>query len=163
MSNPYRKKKLINLQLQLKLIGTFTAISCFAALAQVVLLSQSMISLSEELGDASAEFRKRLPEVLASDVGWTLGFLIPFMLLVGVHITHKVAGPVYRIDCYLGEVAEKGEVTIPCRVRDEDEMQLLVRSVNAAFERLVADRLAEQGETDTSEPPVELDEERKAA
>ena len=154
MSKFPRKKKLVNFGLQLKLIGTFMAVSCFAALAQVILLSNSMMDVSQDMGPASEAFVKRLPPVLTSDIISTFAFLLPFMFLIGLHITHRVAGPLYRIDCYLDEVARTGELPGVCKVREGDELQALVSALNLAFARLEADRSG--AEPTPAERPADL-------
>jgi signal transduction histidine kinase len=71
--------------------------------------------------------------------------LLPTMLVVGILVTHRIAGPVYRFEQYLGALA-RGENPGPCHIRRGDELQELCQQINAAFETL----RARAGRADTS-------------
>lgn len=140
MANYKRKSVLVQRRLQLKLIGIFFAICSLAALLQVALMAQSFLSIAHATPEGAEAIRAALPGLLAKNLAWTLMLLIPFMLLVGMNLTNKVAGPAYGIHKYLGEVIESGRIARPCTVRDGDELGGLANAVNAAFARIEQDR-----------------------
>ena len=50
-------------------------------------------------------------------------------------ITHRVAGPLYRVKKHLLDVAE-GKTTVDIKFRDKDYFQDLVVSINLVIERI---------------------------
>ncbi len=144
MAKMQRKKKLNKPRLQLKMIGIFLAISGFAAFGQALLLSQSLMSLSVTIEDPTVArtVHDAMPGILTTNLLWTALFLLPFIFLVGLHVTHRIAGPAYRIERYLREVAETGQVQEPCMVRQDDELQNLAESINRTFQSLQAETQA---------------------
>jgi hypothetical protein len=142
-----RKIKLNNPKLQLRMIGIFLAISGFAAFGQVLLLAQSLMDLGLSLDDpeVARAVQEALPGMLASNLMWTTLFLLPFSLLVGIHVTHRVAGPAYRIEKHLEDLADGLDPKKPCFLRQDDELQELSSAMNSAFVRL-------SSATETQEP-----------
>ncbi|MEZ5973933.1 MAG: hypothetical protein R3F33_16875 [Planctomycetota bacterium] len=153
MSHTPRKKKLNKPKLQLKMIGVFLAISSFAAFGQALLLSQSLMEVGLRIEDTQVArtVQDAMPGLLMRNLLWTALFLLPFMLVVGVHVTHRIAGPAYRIENYLRKVSEDGDISEPCRVRDQDELQNLAGSINQAFTRL-RNRAQEEASAPATEP-----------
>ena len=130
-----RKKKLINSRLQLKLIGVFLAVSCVASLFQVVMLNRSMMNLATRLpsdGDLLLSF---VPSILITNVLLTFAVLAPLTFLIGLLVTHRVAGPAYNMTRYCESIA-RGETPGPCRIRTDDELWELCNALNAAITRL---------------------------
>ncbi|MEZ5973934.1 MAG: hypothetical protein R3F33_16870 [Planctomycetota bacterium] len=127
-----RTRKLIDKSLQLRLVGAFVAVGCVATLFQVVLLNQSMLSLSQSMPSNGDLLLAETPGVLARSVLITLGVLIPAMTLVGILVTHRIAGPAYRMRMYCNEIAASGEVTYKCRIRQHDELQSMCEVLNEA-------------------------------
>ena len=61
--------------------------------------------------------------------------LLPLMLVVGVLVTHRVAGPIYRFEQHLGAIA-RGEDPGVCRIRKTDELHDLCRIINEAVDAM---------------------------
>ena len=138
MAGIHRKKKLINSRLQLRLIGVFLAVSCVASLFQVVLLNRSMMDLAQRLPGDGDLLLGHLPTVLLVNIGLTFAVLAPLTFLIGLAVTHRVAGPAYNMTRYCQALA-RGEEPGPCKVRDKDELQDLCAALNAAVARLRED------------------------
>ncbi|MCA9000286.1 MAG: hypothetical protein KDB61_00085 [Planctomycetes bacterium] len=134
-----RTRKLIDKSLQLKLVGAFIAVGCVATLFQVILLNQSMLNLSADLGPEGDALLSATPSILTRGILVTLGLLVPALTLVGILTTHRIAGPAYRMRCYFQEIAKSGNVTYKCRIRKHDELQGMCDLVNRAVERVQAD------------------------
>lgn len=145
-----RKKKLVNSGLQLRLIGAFGGLAALACLFQVYLVHSTLMPVIRT--SKGPPDNAELYGVLINNVTITFAVLFPLMLVVGVLITHRVAGPIYRFEQHLTAIA-KGENPGVCRIRQGDELQGLCDAINAAMPNLVA-------ETDSSDETVE---ERKAA
>lgn len=130
-----RKKRLINKRMQLKMIGVFAAIGLVSALFQIVLVNSSLITIAREAEAGGDYILQQSRPMMLRNVLWTIAALIPLMTCVGIVVTHRVAGPAYRMTQHCKEIAEGGPVTT-CRIRKNDEMQDLCAAMNAAFERL---------------------------
>jgi hypothetical protein len=64
---------------------------------------------------------------------FSFAVLLPSVLAIGVLLTFRVAGPIYRFERYLEDVAA-GRDTGPCRIREGDQLQELCDRINAALE-----------------------------
>ncbi|MCA9000287.1 MAG: hypothetical protein KDB61_00090 [Planctomycetes bacterium] len=133
-----RKKRVTKPRLQFRMIGMFLAISGFAALGQVLLLGQSLMNLEGKVDnpEVARAVQEALPGMLANNLMWTALFLVPFTLIVGIHMTHRVAGPASRIEKHLADLADGAEPKTPCFLRKEDELKELAGAMNNAFVRL---------------------------
>lgn len=131
-----RTNRLVRKPLQIKLIAVFGAMACAATLVQIALLGQAFASLAGQLPAIRDQIYSALPGLLLRNLLWALGFLIPCVLLVGLRVTHRVAGPAYRIARHLDELRTQGASGATCRIRSHDHLQGLVKALNAAVERL---------------------------
>ena len=136
MSTHYkRRKKLIKPALQLKVIGVFLGTASIAVLVQTILMSRAL-STVPELSDAEhSVLLTALPRILTTNLVISLAVLVPLILLIGITVTHRIVGPVYRFECYLGELA-RGEAKGPCRIRKNDELHDLCAAINEVSERV---------------------------
>ncbi len=153
-----RTRKLIDKSLQLRLVGAFISVGCVAALFQVVLLNNSMLELSGELAKNGDILLAKTPDLLTRCLLATLGLLIPALALVGILITHRIAGPAYRMRCYFQEIEASGKVTYKCRIRKHDELQGMCNLVNKAVERVQKDLSCGNTEEEISGSQRALDE-----
>jgi len=128
-----RKRKLINTELQSKLILTFLTISCITTLFQVVLMNSSLVEVSQHLPRDSRLLLAALPGLLVKNLVITAIFLIPLIFSVGILATFRLAGPLHRFEQYLRDVID-GEAQGPCKIRKNDELQELCHLINVALE-----------------------------
>jgi hypothetical protein len=126
-----RSRMLVKQRLQFKVILTFIGISSVAALFQVYLLSRSLGLLAERMPKEGDLLLHELPMIVRSSTLLSLSFLVPFMAGVGLVLTHRIAGPIYRFETYLSQVV-RGEHTGPVRIRKGDEFQTLCTLINDA-------------------------------
>lgn len=147
-----RRKKLIDKALQLKLVGVFTAIGCTCALFQIVLINNGLLEIARVTPNAGPEILGRARGMMLTNVLWTLGAMVPLMACIGIVLTHRIAGPAFRMTRHMNEIAQGAPVT-ECWVRKEDELQDLCAAMNAAL-TAVATREA-QTESTTKEWALE--------
>ncbi len=140
-----RKKKLIDSTLQLRLIAAFLCISCITSLFQVILLNRSLLEMSRNLSKESQVVLAEVPTILLTNVMVTLLILVPLSFAVGILVTHRVAGPAWRLKHYLDEIIETGRVDQPVKLRQADEFQNLAQSLNRALARLTENVGLERG------------------
>lgn len=144
-----RKKKLVKSRLQLRLTLAFLSLSILASLFQVFLLNRSLLTAAQGLPTDGDTLLRQLPPILGYNLALTAAVLVPVMLVVGILVTHRVAGPVYRMEQHLREWLA-GEEDGPCQLRRGDEFQELCALLNQALEE--AD---EEPRADETEPAPE--------
>jgi signal transduction histidine kinase len=70
-----------------------------------------------------------IPEVLIQSLLLTFCVVLPLIFLVGVLLTFRIAGPVYRFETYLSQIL-RGENPGECRLRKGDELNELCGLIN---------------------------------
>jgi len=127
-----RLQKLNKVGLQVKMILAFLLVSIVSALFQVYLLNRFALVLSQDLPTDGDLMLSKLPSMLLSSLALTFIVLVPATFLVGILITHRVAGPVHAIERYLQNFV-RGEKQGPCTIRRNDELHELCGLVNQAL------------------------------
>jgi hypothetical protein len=154
MASYKRKKKLIQPRLQLRLIFTFLGVALLALLLQFLLFGAMISDLASELPQDGPLLQDRIPGFTLLVFGISLGVLLPMTVCVGVLVTFRIAGPLYRFEQHLKAIA-RGEDPGVCRIRREDELQEFCKTLNAALDKL---RSARPPETGAAEGRTSLDE-----
>ncbi len=152
-----RRIKLIQPQLQLRLIAAFLGMSALALTLQFLLFTSSLTELATELPEDGAALIERVPAHVQRILLVSFLIFLPLTFCAGVLITFRIAGPLYRFEQYLKQVI-RGERPPDCRLRDGDELQDLCQLINEATAPLRR-REPEGGATsaETSSPPIEVD------
>jgi signal peptidase II len=155
---PYRRRiKLIKPRLQLKLVGVFVGLSALGFLLQSLHVGLRLSELAANVPEGGTYLMAVMPELPLEILLVSFGMLLPLTIAVGILVTFRIAGPVYRFEKYLKAVI-RGEETGPCRIRKGDEFQELCELINqasAAFRE-------RGGEKRVPEPEGEPGELRKA-
>ena len=125
-----RSKKLINPSFQLRLVGTFGGVALLAMLLQFSMLGYFLIQGVSELENGS-QLASQVPGALVSSLLVSVAILAPLFLLVGVMLTFRIAGPLYRFEQYCLALG-RGEKMGPCRIRKGDQLQSLCSALNLA-------------------------------
>jgi methyl-accepting chemotaxis protein len=66
------------------------------------------------------------------------------LFVLGILITHRIAGPVHRVQRYLEEAAETGQMGPLSPVRNQDEFQEFFESLSRLMEKARGDRSAQR-------------------
>jgi hypothetical protein len=130
-----RTKRLVKSGLQLKLILTFVGLACVASLFQVILLNRAVTFVAAQMPRDGGVLLGELPGVLRSSVLLSLSVLVPVTIGVGLVLTHRLAGPIYRFETYLRGIVS-GEQNGRCKIRDGDELQEFCELLNDAISKL---------------------------
>ncbi|MBI5363200.1 MAG: hypothetical protein HZA53_08475 [Planctomycetes bacterium] len=137
MPKSRRTQRLIQPRLQLRLVLSFLGLSILALALQFVLLAALLTNFATELPQDGPFLMQELPRML----GWvfllSVGLCLPLTFCVGVVVTFRLAGPLYRMEKHLKAFA-RGEDPGECRLRKGDELQDLCASLNAATKALRA-------------------------
>lgn len=142
-----RKIKLIQPRLQLKLIGTFMGMSALAMLLQFLLITSRMSEVATRLPQDGMLFLREMQQTTLQVFLISFGMLLPLTFLVGVLVTFRWAGPLYRFKVHLTKIAN-GERPGTCRIREGDELQDFCTLLNRAIENLQAGANKKSGDDD---------------
>jgi signal peptidase II len=149
-----RRTRLIQPRLQIKMIAAFLGMSTLALLLQFIVFTSSLSELASDLPQDGPLLLERIP----SSVLWTalLSFtvLLPMTFMVGVLVTFRVAGPLYRFEVFLKAII-RGEKPADCRLRKGDELHELCELLNQATAALRS--RAESGGANTAARPTALE------
>jgi hypothetical protein len=148
-----RKIKLIKPRLQLKLIGTFVGLSGLGFLLQALHVAHRLSELADSMPEGGDHLLIAMPRLPLEILLFSFGMLLPLTLVVGILVTHRIAGPVHRFEQHLRQVA-RGEQVGPCRIRKGDELRELCDDINlaiAALQRLSHDDTEERREQSVDE------------
>ena len=136
-----RRIKLIKPRLQLKLIGIFVGISAVGFLMQAMHVALRLSELAATMPEGSEHLTAVMPRLPLEILLVSFGMVLPMTVAIGIVITHRIAGPVYRFEQYLGQVG-RGEARGECRLRKGDEFTELAAIITEVTEPLreAADR-----------------------
>jgi hypothetical protein len=151
---PYRRRiKLIKPWLQLKLLGVFVGLSALGFLLQSLHVGLRLSELASTLPEGGSYLMAVMPELPLEILLVSFGMLLPLTIAVGILVTFRIAGPVYRFEKYLKAVM-RGEETGPCRIRKGDEFQELCELLNQVTaeqrERIANQQADKTTNTDTT-------------
>lgn len=138
-----RRIKLIKPKLQLKLVGVFVGISALGFLLQALHVGLRLSELSSVLPEGGSHLISLIPELPLEILTVSFGMLLPFTIAVGILITFRIAGPVYRFESYLRAVID-GKETRPCTIRKGDEFGELCELINEATADMRAEKSQEK-------------------
>ncbi|MBI1382677.1 MAG: HAMP domain-containing protein [Planctomycetaceae bacterium] len=126
-----RRIKLIRPRLQLKLVTVFAGIAVLALLLQCLLFYRTMAAMALQLPNDGLIVMSEVNANLGQILMLSLVVLLPATFWIGILVTFRVAGPVYRLETYLKQVA-RGDRPEDCRLRQGDELMELCAAVNEA-------------------------------
>jgi signal peptidase II len=131
MTRHKRRIKLIQPRLQLKLIFVFLGMAASSMLLQFILFTSNVTEVATTLPADGLILVEELPALLYRTLLVSFLLFLPLMFFVGVLVTFRIAGPLYRFEVYLKQVI-RGEKPPDCRLREGDELQGLCRLINEA-------------------------------
>ncbi len=135
MAKYKRRIKLIQPSLQLKLIGTFMGLSALALLLQFLMFTTKVSEVAAEMPEDGALLLSAMQDMTWQVLALSFGMLLPLIFLVGVLVTFRWAGPLYRFKQHLGRIA-MGERPGHCKIRKGDELQDFCDVLNQATDNL---------------------------
>ena len=139
-----RKRKLID-RVQLKIGLAFVFTACILVLVHTIVMSFLLLHTSSNMSSGGRELQAEIPTILASSTLIQFALLLPVLLVVGVLMTFRIVGPIYRFKMYLRQLMA-GEVSTPCKIREGDELQDFCDLLNEATKPLRKETPAETRE-----------------
>lgn len=124
-----RRIKIIRPKLQMKLVLTSVGLTLLALMLQFMVFLRTMTSIAGSLPADRDVLMDAVPEVLIQSLLLTFCIVVPLVFLVGVLLTFRIAGPVYRFEAYIKQILN-GENPGECKLRDGDELNELCALIN---------------------------------
>ena len=130
-----RRKKLIKPQFQLKVALSGLGISIVAVLLMMIMVNEAVMEFANNGWVNAVALKEKWMGILLSKLLIALALLVPMTLAMGVLMTHKIAGPLYRFEMFLNAVID-GQHPEPCRLRKGDELLDFCELLNEVTEPL---------------------------
>ncbi len=124
-----RRKKLIKPGIQMRMVAAFLCVGVVVILIQGVVLFHMLTRLAADLPNEGGLIVKDIPAMVGRSLLIGTGLIIPSIFVIGVLVTFRVAGPLYRFEMFLKQVAN-GEKPGPCKLRKGDELKGLCELLN---------------------------------
>jgi hypothetical protein len=135
-------------------VGIFAGVSALGFLLQSLHVGLRLSELAASLPEGGSYLVAVMPELPIEILLVSFGMLLPLTIAVGILVTFRIAGPVYRFETFLKAVL-RGEESGECRIRKGDEFQELCQLLNEAT-AAQRERNARTGVHVTTEEPREL-------
>ena len=120
---------LVNRTLQLPVIGVLLLLLCIMSLGALASVYLTLWSVMRAFEITSSLANAALLTTVGLSVTLQLVFLVPFVILVGLLLTHKVAGPLVRIKGAIDQMV-RGEFNVHLKLRKDDFLGELADSVD---------------------------------
>jgi hypothetical protein len=117
------------------MILAFLGVAATTLLLQFALFASVLAGVAAELPQDGAALLERTTALSSTILLVSFGVLLPLCFFVGVLVTFRVAGPLYRFEKHLDAMA-RGFDPGPCRIRKGDELQDFCLSFNRALDRM---------------------------
>ena len=131
MQHRQRRFRVIHPRLQWRLVLTFFGVAALTLCLEYILFVQALSTIAAQLPEDGARVLAVAPERLAWVLALSIGVLFPIVFFVAVTTTHRVLGPLYRIERHLKDVVD-GRTKTELRLRKGDELQELCELINRA-------------------------------
>jgi len=132
-----RKKYFIAPAFQIRYIRVILLIMFgVGAISAYTVYYKSMIVLGEKLANVYPQ--GRLVAIVRSvniQILLSLLLITPLVVLIGIFLSHRIAGPIYRIEKTLSAIAE-GDIASRITLRKRDELKSLADGINLVIDSL---------------------------
>lgn len=132
-----RKQYIVAAKFQLKYAGMILLLVFLTGiLCSYVVYYTSMIVLGDKL--ASVYPQGHLVSIVSavnSRILLSLILISPIIFMIGIFASHKIAGPIFRIEKTLDGMA-KGDYSAPITLRKNDELVALANGINKVMESM---------------------------
>ena len=128
-----RKRVLIKPELQWSMVATCSLVVLAALLVQGAVLTFTLHQVADTLPTEGLLVLEAVPSVLTTSILTTLALLAPLVLALGLRYSHRIAGPLHRIEQTLLAV-QRGEPRRVGSLRKGDQLVELAALVDHALE-----------------------------
>lgn len=157
-----RKQYIVAAKFQLKYIGLILALVFLTGiLCSYVVYYTSMLLLGDKLANVYPQGRLiSIVNMVNIRILLSLLLITPLVVIIGIYASHKIAGPIYRIEKFLNAMAD-GDFSMPLTLRKNDELIALANGINRVTESVKA--MVRQERENLARATVSLDSIRRLA
>ena len=130
-----RKQYLVARKFQLKYVGIILMLVFLTGiLCSYVVYYTAMFLFGDKLANVYPQGRlMSIVNTVNIRILLSLLLITPLIVVIGIYASHRIAGPIYRIEKFLDGMAS-GEFSTPLRLRKKDELINLADGINRAVE-----------------------------
>lgn len=134
-----RKQYIVAAKFQLKYVGLILALVFMTGiLCSYVVYYTSMLLLGDKLANVYPQGRLiSIVNMVNLRILLSLVLVTPLIFVIGIYASHKIAGPIYRIEKFLKSMAS-GEISETLTLRKNDELVALAEGINMVSESMRA-------------------------
>jgi methyl-accepting chemotaxis protein len=134
-----RKQYIVSAKFQLRYIGLILMLVFLTGiLCSYVVYYTSMLLLGDKLANVYPQGRLiSIVNTVNIRILLSLVLITPLVVVIGIYASHKIAGPIYRIEKYLSAMAG-GDLSIPLTLRKNDELVSLANGINNVADTMKA-------------------------
>lgn len=132
-----RRQYLVAKKFQLKYVGLILLLMFLtAALCSYVVYYTSMMLLGEKLANVYPQGRlMSIVKLVNFRILLSILLITPLVALIGIFLSHRIAGPIYRMEKFLNNLA-LGDLTGRIVLRAKDELITLANGINFVVDSL---------------------------
>ena len=132
-----RKQYIVAAKFQLKYVGLILVMVFLTGiLCSYVVYYTSMLLLGDKLANVYPQGRLiAIVNTVNTRIILSLLLITPLVVVIGVYASHKIAGPIYRIERFLKSMVS-GEISEPLTLRKNDELVSLADGINSVAESM---------------------------
>jgi methyl-accepting chemotaxis protein len=134
----FKRRYLVDRRFQVKYTLIIVALSSVIYLILGYHLYKGELARTEILNIQNRDLQMLVASQDSSILYYLVGFFLlqaASLVILGILITHRIAGPVYRVQKYLEDVAQGGELKPLDKVRSRDEFHEFFDALSAVIER----------------------------
>ena len=134
-----RTQYLIAKKFQLKYVGMILLlVSLTAIMCSYVVYYTMMLTMGDKLANVYPQGRLiSIVNMVNLRILLSILLVAPLIVLIGIYASHKIAGPIYRIEKFLGSMAD-GDISSPLILRRNDELMSLAGGINRVIDSVKA-------------------------
>ena len=120
---------------QLKYTGMILLlVSLTAVMCSYVIYYTMMLTMGDKLANVYPQGRlMSIVNMVNFRILLTMRLVAPIVIMIGIYASHRIAGPIYRIEKFLGSMAD-GDLSMPLTLRRNDELVSLARGINMVID-----------------------------
>jgi len=116
---------------QLKYVGLILLLVFLTTImCSYVIYYTMMLTMGDKLANVYPQGRlMAIVNVMNFRILFVMLLMSPIIVMTGIYASHKIAGPIYRIERFLASMAD-GDFSVPLILRKNDELAALADGIN---------------------------------
>ncbi|MDP2929463.1 MAG: methyl-accepting chemotaxis protein [Candidatus Omnitrophota bacterium] len=144
-----RKQYFVAKKFQLKYVGVILLLVFLTAImCSYVIYYTMMLTMGDKLANVYPQGRLiAIVNMVNFRILFVMLLLAPIIVITGIYASHKIAGPLYRIERFFESVAG-GDFSMPIILRKNDELKSLTDGINKVVESVKTTLSKEKSDLD---------------